>query len=90
MNMEHLNINQILKKKCNFSLKELAETSKLTAENLQAAIKEIVEAVVDKCDEQAKIDGGFTHPSRSIIVPCGTFNIHQESILNVKKMVKYE
>ena len=58
-------------------------------DRLQVAIKEIVEAVVDKCAEEAEVDYFLEgHPEDS-----GYACIHSvdsNSILKVKKLVKYE
>ena len=58
-------------------------------DRLQVAIKEIVEAVVDKCAEEAEVDYFLeAHPEDS-----GYACIHSvdsNSILKVKKLVKYE
>ncbi len=56
--------------------------------DVKAAIKEIVEAVIDKCAEKAKtrgfaIDDGSDSGGTAI-------GVDKDSILNVKKMISYE
>lgn len=76
--MTKINVEGILEK--HTGLKGLTSLS----DALKSAIKEIVEAVIDKCSEEAEVD--FRD------APCVDmrYKIDKKSILNVKKMISYE
>lgn len=84
VNMNGIDIDKILKKHNWKSLRFGKEAMKI-------AIKEIVEAVVDKCAEEAKTEdmGGVVIDHDGDSVWSSHEVIDKESILNVKKMINY-
>lgn len=74
--MERINIEEILRKHSPF-LADCLKQANGEGSKLQSAIKEIIEAVVDKCAEKATT-GVFTK------------GISKQSILQVKTLIDYE
>lgn len=77
-----INIKEYFKKYSNlYHFEEGNPEYLICEEDFRSAIKEIVEAVIDKCKKEATIDadeGGFTE------------FVDKQSIDNVKTMIKYE
>lgn len=88
--MDNINIQAIIGKHSPLLAAALEHNkpTEINPENVKAAIKEIVEAVIDKCAEEADIiqdgyfnsDGGYEDLSI----------INKESILAVKNQINYE
>lgn len=74
----NINIEEILKKHESFFNHEEFIPP------IKDAIKEIVEAVIDKCAEEAKTKDLSKMPYEEDMV------VDEKSILNVKKMINYE
>lgn len=64
---------------------ESYDTKGMNLDNIKAAIKEIVDLVVDKCAEEAELK--LAHPSDYSENP---YLIDKESILKVKQLINYE
>ena len=85
-----INIQEILNKHCG---KHRFDSMEI--EDISSAIKEIVEAVVDKCAEECKTvtTDSCTGELYRNTVPSG-YDVHEsvdkESILQVKQMINYE
>lgn len=77
--MEKIKIEEILKRHNTLGVYQL------TGGRLQAAIKEIVEAVVDKCKELAEVED--THTNK---VASDVYIVNEESILQVKNQIDYD
>lgn len=100
--MDKINIEDILSKHgVVWETKIEGEESQLSADlsDVKAAIKEIVELVIDKCAKEAKIKDskdrvradlptGSSFKTTEVLVP--VMIIDKDSILNVKKMIDYE
>jgi len=85
--MSDINIPAILAKHSGYTEEELLDTSRVMMGQAEvfAAFKEAMEAVVDKCKEEATaIEGYNTGFSGSAA------SVDKQSIDNLKTMVKYE
>lgn len=83
---DKINIKGILKKHTSINSEESwGRNGKFEITNYKAAIKEIVEAAIDKCANEAEaIEGYNTGFSGSAA------SVDKESILKVKEMIDYE
>lgn len=79
--MKDINIEAILSK---FPSRDEKEEYLLKSD-VKAAIKEIVEAVVDKCAEEASLTDESFHSMQEGSI----MQIDKESILKVKEMISY-
>ena len=78
--METININEILSRHSkNYGVIDNNPRAIMKASEVKDAIKEIVEAVIDKCAEEAELDVDSAY---------NPF-VSKESILNVKQQIKY-
>lgn len=86
-----IKVEDILKRHCTtttlYSVNKEIDGYSCQEDNVIAAIKEIVEAVIDKCVEEAKTRlETYSSPHESE----WDYKIDRNSILNVKKMIDYE
>jgi len=84
--MEKINVDEILKKHTTTNPQENWERNgKFEITNYKSAIKEIAEAVIDKCAEQVTtktVDAGFSTSEWE--------EVDKESILKIKQEIDYE
>lgn len=84
---DKINIEEIFKKYANlYQFEEGDPEYLLDKEDFKAAIKEIVEAVVDKCAEEVKL----TEFGYEAMQEYSSKAIDKQCILNVKTLVVYE
>ncbi len=83
---DKINIEAYFKKYSNlYQFEEGSPEYLIDKEDFKAAIKEIIETVIERCAENAEIHTEFFDEKDNPI-----YQINRQSILNVKTMINYE